>query len=204
MNGTMERRITAVAAPSHKPFKFGFIIGRFNHVHKGHERMIDYGMSMCENLLVLVGSSQEKGTVRNPFDAMVRIDAIRKIYGNRLNVGYIDDLTHESDISPEWGRYVLSTVERWARIYGIEGSPDVTIFGNDEDRAGWYDPADIEFMAQLIVPRAKYKISATELRAMILANNRKDWSTFVNPAIHFMFDDFRNALLSIPKYKEML
>lgn len=193
---------TAESKPK-KPFKFGFIIGRFNHIHQGHERMINYGMELCENLLVLVGSAQEKGTVRNPFDVYKRIDAIRKIYGHSINVGYIDDLTDENDINYEWGRYVLNTVQRWASIYGIEGTPDVTIYGNDEDRQGWYDPADIEFMAQLVVPRARYKISATELRAMMVADNRKDWSAFVNPAIHFMYDDLRKDLLDIPEYREM-
>lgn len=186
-----------------KSFKFGYIIGRFNHIHIGHERMINYGLEVCQDLLVLVGSSQEKETLRNPFDVMFRIDAIRKIYGDRIKVGYISDLTHEDDINYEWGRHVLDTVAHWARVYGIESPPDVTIYGNDENRVGWYDPNDIDKLAQLIVPRANIKISATDLRKMLIEDRRKEWSEFVNPAIHHMYGEFRYALQQIPAYKEL-
>lgn len=137
-----------------KPFKFGFIIGRFQHIHRGHERMINFGLDVCEDLLVLVGSAQEEGTERNPFNVFDRIKLIREIYGDKLMVGHISDLTHENDVTHEWGRHVLNTVTQWATIYGINKKPDVTIYGNDENRASWYAPEDVRYLAQLVIPRA--------------------------------------------------
>lgn len=186
-----------------KPFKYGFIIGRFNHIHIGHERMINFGLSVCEELLVLVGSSQEKGTERNPFDVFDRISLIRDVYGDKIKVGHIPDLTHENDISHEWGRHVLDTVNQWSAIYGINKLPDVTIYGNDENRAGWYNPDDISRLAQLVIPRAEIKISATELREALVRNNKSAWHKYVNPNIHSQFQDLRSELMRVPYYKEM-
>jgi bifunctional NMN adenylyltransferase/nudix hydrolase len=187
-----------------KPFQFGFILGRFNHIHIGHERMINFGLDVCEELLVLVGSSQEKGTERNPFDVYDRIDLIRQVYGDRVKVGYISDYTNENDICFEWGAHVLKTVDQWAKVYGIKGKPDVTIFGNDEERALWYDPADIQYLAQLVIPRANINISATELRQALVYNQEGNWKANVNAAILDKFGYLRKQLMEIPFYQDMI
>jgi nicotinamide-nucleotide adenylyltransferase len=160
-------------------------------------------LSVCDELLVLVGSSQEKGTERNPFDVFDRINVIRDVYENKIKVGYIPDLTHEDDISYEWGRHVLDTVNQWSTIYGINMLPDVTIYGNDENRAGWYNPDHISRLAQLVIPRAEIKISATELREALVFNQRKKWENYTNPKIHALYQDLRSQLLHVPFYKEM-
>jgi bifunctional NMN adenylyltransferase/nudix hydrolase len=187
-----------------KPFKFGFIVGRFHHIHIGHEKLIDFGLKMCDQLLVMVGSSQESGTLRNPFDVIYRIELIRKVYGNNLKIGYLPDLTNENDITYEWGKFVLQHVRQWAVIHGIEGQPDVTIYGNDENRANWYDPNDIKNMSQLIVPRAEINISATALREAVVRNHKAKWEAFVNPKLRNEYLEIRRRLLQVPEYKEML
>ena len=46
----------------------GLIIGHFQTFHKGHQSLVDTGLQLCDRLLILVGSAQESGTERNPFD----------------------------------------------------------------------------------------------------------------------------------------
>jgi len=63
---------------------------------------------MCDRLLILVGSAQESGTLRNPFSVETRIKMIKEIYpDDNVIVRGLPDLTNENDISAEWGRYLL-------------------------------------------------------------------------------------------------
>ena len=51
-----------------KPYDVGLIVGRFQTLHKGHEKLIETGLMLCDRLLILIGSSQECGTERNPLN----------------------------------------------------------------------------------------------------------------------------------------
>jgi nicotinamide-nucleotide adenylyltransferase len=191
--------------PHIKPFKFGFMLGRFQHIHIGHEMVISKALQVVDKLLILVGSAQEFQTARNPFNATTRIDLIQEVYKHNPNVivWHLDDLTHEDDHSTDWGRYVLSNVARVSDMHNIRTNPDVMIYGNDEERRSWFDPKDIEKVSQLIINRGEINISATELRKMMAQNNFYKWREYVNPALHPKFTTIRNKLLETPFYKEM-
>ena len=118
----------------------GLIVGRFQTFHKGHQSLVDAGLSLCDRILILIGSAQESGTERNPFNIATRIDVIRSVYedNKRVSVYALPDLTHEDDLSPEWGRYLLDQVDRY-----IYKAPELMIYGNDEARSRWFDVEDI-------------------------------------------------------------
>ena len=48
-----------------KPYDVGLVCGRFQTFHKGHEKLVDTGLLLCDRLLILIGSAQESGTERN-------------------------------------------------------------------------------------------------------------------------------------------
>lgn len=175
------------------------LCGRFQHFHKGHESLVENGLKICDRMLILVGSAQESGTERNPFDVATRIDVINAIYGDNPNVIVkpLSDLTHEHDITPDWGRYVLANTKRY-----IHKTPEVMIYGNDEARSRWFDPEDIKNTMEIIVPRSKLKISATEMREFLLRDDRDTWMKFVHPRLHKWYDRLRAELLSCDFYKE--
>ena len=50
-----------------KTFKLGFIVGRFQLFHKGHEALVNFGKALCDKFVVIVGSTNESRTVKNPF-----------------------------------------------------------------------------------------------------------------------------------------
>lgn len=111
-----------------KPYDVGLVCGRFQTFHKGHEKLIDTGLLLCDRMLILVGSAQECGTKRNPLNVNTRIKMIREVYGDDPNIMIyaLSDLTDENDITPDWGRYLLQNVDRY-----IYKNPDVMIYGND-------------------------------------------------------------------------
>lgn len=98
-----------------KPHDVGLICGRFQTFHKGHEKLIDTALLLCDRVMIMIGSSQESGTKRNPFNIITREKMIRSIYGNDSNIMIyaLPDLTNEEDITPEWGKYLLENVDKY-------------------------------------------------------------------------------------------
>lgn len=175
-----------------KPYDVGLVCGRFQTFHKGHEKLIDTGLLLCDRMLILVGSAQECGTERNPLNVNTRIKMIREVYGDNPNIMIyaLSDLTDENDITPDWGRYLLQNVDRY-----IYKNPDVMIYGNDDSRSGWFDKKDLKNTTELIINREELPISGTMLRELMIYNKRREWMTFVNPKLHKMYDEIRSELM---------
>jgi bifunctional NMN adenylyltransferase/nudix hydrolase len=179
-----------------RKYKYGFVIGRFQMLHIGHEHLIHSAYVQCENLLVLVGSAQECGTTRNPFDLRVRIGMMRTLYEHvpNLYIGFINDYTHENDHSAEWGKYLLQHVNAWKNFYGIRDNLDAMVYGNDEERSTWFDPKDSEGIQQIRIERADIPISATMMRGYLAWNQYDLWTKYANPRLHGFYHTLRRQL----------
>ncbi len=181
-----------------KPYDVAVICGRFQTFHIGHESLVDTALKLCDRVLILIGSSQEYGTERNPLNIDTRIKMLRTVYGDSdsIIIKGLSDLTNENDIRPEWGRYLLDNIDRY-----IYKKPDLMIYGNDESRSKWFDPEDIRDVTEVIVNRGKIPISATKVRALMVSDNRREWQKWVNPKLHKMYDEIRRELMSVPFYQ---
>lgn len=181
-----------------KPYDVGLVCGRFQTFHKGHEKLINTALMLCDRVLILIGSAQECGTERNPLNINTRTKMLQEIYGYQPNIMIygLSDMTNENDICHEWGRYLLDNVERY-----IFKNPEVMIYGNDESRSNWFDKKDLTNTTELIINRAELPISATMLRQLMVDDNRKEWMKWVNPKLHKMYDELRRELLSVDFYK---
>lgn len=184
-----------------KPYDVGLICGRFQTFHKGHEKLVDTGLMLCDRLLILIGSAQECGTERNPLNINTRTKMLKEIYGDNPNIMIygLADMTDEDDIRPEWGRYLLDNVDRY-----IYKNPEVMIYGNDESRSQWFDKKDLTNTTELIINRAELPISATMLRQLMVADSRKEWMKWVNPKLHKMYDELRRELMSVDFYEDKI
>ena len=184
-----------------KPYDVGLVVGRFQHFHIGHKSLVETAYKLCDRVLILVGSAQESGTLRNPYLPSTRIDVIREIYGkdnDLLQIKELNDLTNENDITADWGRYVLKNVKTHIRKV-----PSLMVYGNDEFRSKWFDPEDIKDTAEIVVPRSKIPISATLLREALVKDDFDYWSKFVDEKTHKMYDRLRSELLRTDPYCEM-
>ena len=197
-----------------KPFKFGMIVGRFQHAHIGHVSMIEKGLEMCDKVLLMVGSSQESFTVRNPFTCKTRMDILRSAFAKeiedgQLYIAHIDDMTNENDHCLEWGDYVLNRVQMWRKYFEIEEELDCFIYGNDEERQSWYRPESISKVSQVVLARGTIPISATLMRDFIVSDRQSTWLKYMpiermKPEdILNLYNELREELLRIPYYKEI-
>lgn len=182
-----------------KVYDTGLLVGRFQTFHKGHQKLVDTGLMLCDRLLVLIGSSQECGTERNPLNINTRTEMLRTVYPtDRVMIYAIPDLTDENDIRPEWGDYLMEAVDRY-----IYKAPELMIYGNDDSRSKWFSKEAIINTSEFIVNRGAIPISATILRELMVKNDRKEWMKWVDPKLHKMYDRLRNELMTVPFYQEM-
>lgn len=183
-----------------KPYDVGLICGRFQTFHKGHEKLIETGLLLCDRLLILIGSAQECGTERNPYNLVTREKMLREIYGDSPDIMIygIADMTDENDIRPEWGRYLLDNVDRY-----IFKNPELMIYGNDESRSRWFAAEDLKNTTELIINRHELDISATMVRRLMVEDRRREWMALVNPRLHKMYNELRQELMTVPFYVEL-
>lgn len=183
-----------------KPYDVGLICGRFQTFHIGHESLVETGLKLCDRILILVGSAQEYGTERNPYNINTRTKMLKSIYGDSSDIMIygLADMTDENYIRPEWGRYLLDNVDRY-----IYKAPELMIYGNDESRSRWFAPEDIRDTSEFIVNRGRIPVSATMVREAMVFDKRKEWMAMVNPKLHKMYNELRDELMTVPFYQQM-
>ena len=173
-----------------KKYKCGLYVGRFQPLHIGHTHIIGKMFDECEVVIVAVGSAQERGTTRNPFDFAMRSQWIVETFSSRknhiLHVVPVPDREHPSN-DASWGDYLLDKV-----YSATEMIPDVIYEGNEEERAHWYDNLDIEVVK---VPRTILPISGTMLRAAIANNDNDIALQYIPYAIREYYDEMRKEIL---------
>ena len=186
----------------HKFYDLGVTCGRFNHEHLGHVSLFEASRLLCKRTLVLVGSKQEYGTLRNPFRVETRIDVIKETYPGESEevfmVRGIDDLTNEYDITVDWGKFVKKEVEFHKHKFA-----SLMVYGNDEFRSKWFAPEDLVGTAELIIPRSTLPISATKVRGLLLIDDEANWQKCTHSLIHGMYARLRYELMSVPVYKDI-
>ncbi len=187
---------------NYKFYDLGVICGRFGHEHLGHVSLFDNCMALCKRTLILVGSAQEHGTLRNPWRVETRIDVIKETYPGMsediLMVRGINDMTNEYDITFDWGKYVKSEIE-----YHKHKFANLMVYGNDEFRSKWFAPEDLVGTAELIIPRSTLPISGTMIRGLLVTDNESKWQEFTHPLIHGLYGRLRDELMSVPVYREI-
>ncbi len=174
-----------------KPFRTAMLCGRFQHIHIGHEHLIQLGLVLADEILVVVGSAQEAGTAKNPFSITTRIELIKVIYPEDcVRTMGLADLTNGTYITPAWGKYLFRNIRQFCGRL-----PDIMIYGNDVPRSLWFAAEDIITISELIVARQKLPVSATVLRAHLIADRKKDWQALTNPKIHGFYPKLRAEIL---------
>ena len=169
-----------------KPYRLGITVGRFQTFHKGHQYMLDTALSICGRVGVFIGSSQESGTAKNPFDYETRKRLLTKIYGETISVFPLPDIGVGNNST--WGDYVLdNVVNRFGEL------PDLLVSGKETRRIDWFDSVKSLTIAELYVPKI-IDISATRMREYFLTGDAEAWKRFSDPALWNEFDTLRAAV----------
>lgn len=173
----------------------GLYVGRFQPVHEGHCHIIKKALSMCDKLIVVIGSAQESRTERNPFTYEERERFIRNIFyeeirNKRMIILGIPDREKPSNDS-SWGVYLFNYIEDT-----LGYSPTIIFEGHEGERTHWYD----EFKEHLVIHRVSrglIPITATKVRNYILNKDEYHYRKCMPIALWWCFDDMREVLLEV-------
>jgi HTH-type transcriptional repressor of NAD biosynthesis genes len=140
-----------------------FIFGKFMPFHKGHEAMINFALSKCDFLTVLVCCSDKEN-----IPASNRSKWIQKTFENKKNLevrtyNYLEvDLPNTSVTSRE-------VSEIWAKIFKKQ-FPDYALLISSEDYGNYV----AEFMniqhISFDISKNQFPVSATAIRKDVFAN----------------------------------
>lgn len=147
-------------------FDFLVFIGRFQPFHKGHQQVVTHALEKAERLIVLVGSSHQPRTSRNPWSFAEREQFIRascppQVQNRVVVLPLLDELYNDQN----WIRRVQETVAGVVHQYppkvGV-ATPRIGLVGHGKDHTSYYLSLFPQWGA---VDVAAYKsVSATALR----------------------------------------
>jgi bifunctional NMN adenylyltransferase/nudix hydrolase len=126
-----------------KKYKYAIYIGRFSPFHNGHLHTLMEGFKIAENVIVLVGSSYQPRTPKNPWSFRERADMIyravpHKDYRYRLNIGALIDYRYDDN---KWASEVqrqIKEINHDAEV-GLHATNDeIVLIGHDKDASSYY------------------------------------------------------------------
>lgn len=159
-----------------KSFENGLIIGRFQPFHRGHKELVRMASTLCERVIIAVGSSQEKGTEVNPMSYEQRKDIIKEAISDIKNRNIIiiplEDMYGPDNHNPCWGDYVMSVVRTELLKRGHNNPEvDVVFYGNEPGRSNWWSDDLRNYITEVMVGRDKFAcVAGRYIRDFILKN----------------------------------
>lgn len=166
-------------------YKTALLVGRFQIIHSGHADMIQTAVRLADRVLVLVGSSNESRTEKNPFSYAERKKMLLSIFPS-LEVAPLPDIGVGN--CPKWGEYVLDVC---LDSFGTE--PELFVSGNESRRDDWFDSERGEKIARLFIPKT-IDVSASRMREYLLCGDRENFGRYISPALNGYCDFMKNVL----------
>lgn len=156
-------------------------------LHRGHTDMIAKALALCGRVGLLIGSSQESGTYKNPFSYEVREGLLRLLFGNLIDIAPLPDIGVGNNAT--WGEYVLETAAE-----KFKATPDLLITGKEARRLEWFSCPKGQRIAELYVPKT-IDISASKMREFLLLNDCEAWKRYADPRLWEQYQGLRAMML---------
>lgn len=184
--------------------RVGVFLSRMQPLHIGHIGMIKKALSENDRLIILIGSANKKGIIRNPIGISLRKEILEDILKeeftdeerSKIIIKELSDWTSEEDTPSnlEWGRYLYYNV-----VSNI-GAKHFNMYFSDE-------PEIIEdwFQDELIRSRIELKlfernkmfdaVSSTKIREAFINNNREYIEKSVPNAVLRKYEEIKNCIV---------
>ena len=125
-----------------KPKKIGVFLARFQPLHNAHLQVIETALKECDEVAIMIGSSNKSKMPRNPFDLYLRESMLKDALRNSKNLDKISiyelpDWSQEDSIEDNytWGDYLYYNIV--SRI----GQKSFTMYYSDnpEQIQSWFN-----------------------------------------------------------------
>lgn len=187
----------------------GVILFRAQPFHNGHLAMVRKALLDCidndTDLLILIGSADKSGTVRNPLPIDFRMnliinsflgDDLIKQNFDRICVIPLNDYTDEADNSHTWGKYLYNSIQSHARCRNSL-KEQITIYYADrpEIMLSWFS-ADLRLEINFKFLDRLNGITATMVRQTILDEKDNELKNLVPTFVYNQRQKIRQFLQS--------
>lgn len=154
-------------------FKRGLMTGRFQPFHNGHLALAEQALSECDELVIVIGSSQFSFIDKDPFTAGERVLMIRSALveaGIDLSRCYIIPVANDEN-NARWLAYLRSQVPPFDALYS--GNSFVDYLARSQDPS-------LATRKPKFAKKREY--NGTNIRRLLAITGRK-WEHLVPPAI---------------------
>lgn len=185
---------------------YGILITRAQPFHKGHIAVVQSILAENDKLLIIIGSSNKGGTLRNPFGYELRCEMVNasledaKISSDRVKVIGLPDWSMEDAyaLAKEWGSYLY---------YNIVASicqKHFTIYYNDDTSIvkNWFVPDIAERIQVKSFDRndAAYDTwdySSTKIRDALTVDDDEYLKRALTPSVYAQKSELKNILIEV-------
>lgn len=140
MNATVSRAASARAPSQAFAFSHAVVIGRFQPVHFGHQRLIEQALRTAQRVIVVVGSHGQPRSFKNPFTLDERERMVRACLPPEaqmhVSVVGVGDSPYNDQL---WIAGLQSAVDRLVAQDGMAaGDAKVALVGHLKDASSYY------------------------------------------------------------------
>lgn len=155
----------------------GFIIGRFQPFHKGHQSLIERATAQVDELIIGIGSADKSHSVRNPFTGGERVQMIQNFLSSNDTSAYPVPV-RDVNRNDRWVRHVTSMCPHFDVVY-TNNALVKRLFRED----------GFDIRGTPVYDREQHR--GSEIRRRMIAN--EDWSQLVPRPVRTVIDDIDGA-----------
>lgn len=194
-------------------FDLSVVIGRFQPIHNGHLSTLLHALSIADDVLILIGSSFQPRTIKNPFT----FDERKQMIDSSLRSAGVDPMRYRiepiRDFLYEDTKWAAQVVKKAADA-NAKKSSNVCIVGHDKDESTYYLKMFPQFEhvdPGMNLQYRNHAIDATQLRDLLFTKK----TTFLKGAMpelafnfivdfteHAEFQTLVNEYVFINQYKK--
>lgn len=183
-----------------KRYTVAVLIGRFEPFHNGHLANVKQAMELANHVQILIGSSFQSRTPKNPFTFYERKEMISAELGRSEKV--LGSLKYNYSINPlrDFKYSDNSWIAQVQKAVAFEhpGVPDneICILGYDKDESSWYNHAfpEWDFISlKGFVKHGSNPIDATKIRELYFEGHLDFLEGAVPHAVFEYLKDFRTT-----------
>lgn len=188
--------------------KVGVFLSRMQPLHIGHIGMINKALSENDKVLILIGSSNKLGNLRNPFKISLRREILNDVLyeefkeneRKKIIVKEFPDWTDEKDIlsNLEWGRYL------YYNIVSNICKKEFSMYFSDEPKIieDWFQDEEIKKRINLkLFERNEMfqAVSSTKIRQAFINDDQEYIKNNVPQAVFRRYNELQKILSEIRK-----
>lgn len=176
-----------------KQFDFIIFIGRFQPFHNGHKQVLDKALNLAEKVIILVGSSNQPRTIKNPFSFDERKEMINKSCGENYSKLMIAPLRDQQYNDQLWAGNVQQIVEtELIKSLGWQdGLLKGGIIGHSKDESSYY----LKMFPQwdLIEHSINEDVHATDIRKIYFESNLLYLKAVIPEPVSLFLTEFKKT-----------